>query len=81
MAPTIHQAFDDIYYLERACKIQMLAMQAAGGDSSKLSLMSDPKMYKEATESYTKEVLDTYSKRHFYSYWSIYLKTEPDVFI
>ena len=38
VAPTVHQAFDEIYYLERACKIQLLASQAVGGDKEKLSL-------------------------------------------
>ena len=80
VAPTVHQAFDDIYYLERACKIQLLAMMAVGGDIDKLSLMSDPKACKTITGSYTKEIIDTYSKRHFYSYWNMYLRNEPEVF-
>ena len=80
VAPTVHQAFDDIYYLERACKLQLLAMMAVGGDKGKLSLMSDPKVYKTITASYTNEIIDTYSKRHFYSYWDMYLRNEPEVF-
>jgi len=80
VAPTVHQAFDEIYYLERACKIQLLASQAVGGDKEKLSLMTDEGLYKSVTSSYTDEVIDTYSKRHFYSYWDMYLRNEPDVF-
>ena len=80
MAPTVHQAFDEIYYLERACKIQLLAAQAVGGNKDQLSLMTDAKLYKSVTSSYTNEVIDTYSKRHFYSYWDMYLRNEPDVF-
>ena len=80
VAPTVHQAFDEIYYLERACKIQLLAMQAVGGDKEKLSLLSEKSLYKTVAESYTKEMIDIYSKRHFYSYWDMYLRNEPEVF-
>ena len=80
VAPTVHQAFDEIYYLERACKIQLLAMQAVGGDKEKLSLLSEKGLYKTVAESYTKEMIDIYSKRHFYSYWDMYLRNEPEVF-
>ena len=80
MAPTVHQAFDEIYYLERACKIQLLAAMAVGGNKDQLSLMTDEKLYKSVTSSYTNEVIDTYSKRYFYSYWDMYLRNEPDVF-
>ena len=80
VAPTVHQAFDDIYYLERACKIQLLAMMAVGGNKDKLSLLSDQNLYRTVAASYTDEMIDTYSKRHFYSYWDMYLRNEPDVF-
>ena len=80
VAPTVHQAFDDLYYLERACKIQLLAMQAVAGDQEKLSLLSNKELYQTVAASYTKEMIDTYSKRHFYSYWDMYLRNEPEVF-
>ena len=81
VAPTVHQAFDDIYYLERACKIQLLSLMAVGGDKRKLSLISDPIVSKTITASYTKELIDTYSRRHFYSYWDMYHRNEPEVFL
>ena len=80
VAPTVHQAFDDLYYLERACKIQLLAMMAVRGNKAKLSLLSDKDLYRTVSSSYTNEMIDTYSKRHFYSYWDMYLRNEPEVF-
>ena len=80
VAPTVHQAFDDIYYLERACKIQLLAMMAVGGNKERLSLLSDKDLYRTVASSYTNESIDIYSKRHFYSYWDMYLRNEPEVF-
>jgi ribulose-5-phosphate 4-epimerase/fuculose-1-phosphate aldolase len=37
VGPTIAQAFDDFYYLERACQVQVLAMQTG----RRLNVMSD----------------------------------------
>ena len=35
VAENIHIAFDDLYYLERACMTQLMAMGAAGRDALK----------------------------------------------
>eukprot|EP00931_Biecheleriopsis_adriatica_P075335 TRINITY_DN49224_c0_g1_i1.p1 TRINITY_DN49224_c0_g1~~TRINITY_DN49224_c0_g1_i1.p1 ORF type:complete len:307 (+),score=63.32 TRINITY_DN49224_c0_g1_i1:60-923(+) len=37
----IAEAWDDLYYLERACQIQVKALMAAGGDVSRLKLIDD----------------------------------------
>ena len=36
VADSVAIAFDDLYYLERACMVQLLAMGAAGKDALKL---------------------------------------------
>ena len=38
VAENIHIAFDDLYYLERACMTQLLAMGAAGREAIKVEL-------------------------------------------
>ena len=35
--PSIHVAFDEVYYLERACMTQLMAMGAAGREAIKVS--------------------------------------------
>ena len=36
VAENIHIAFDDLYYLERACMTQLMAMGAAGREAIKV---------------------------------------------
>ena len=38
VAENIHIAFDDLYYLERACMTQLMAMGAAGREAIKVEL-------------------------------------------
>jgi len=68
------------YYLERACQDQVLALQAAGGDVTKLSKV-DPEVAKRAGELYTSPVeLEKYARKHFFSWWNRYRREEPEVF-
>ena len=57
-----------------------MALNAVGGDHSKLKLFP-PELVKKCSKDYTSaEMLDKYAVRHFYSWWNWYLKEEPDVF-
>lgn len=38
---SVAEAWNDLYYLERACRTQVLALQAAGGDLAKLHIIGD----------------------------------------
>ena len=38
---SVAEAYDELYYLERACRAQVLALQACGGDLGKLHLIAD----------------------------------------
>ena len=38
VAENIHIAFDDLYYLERACMTQLMAMGAAGREAIKVEV-------------------------------------------
>jgi ribulose-5-phosphate 4-epimerase/fuculose-1-phosphate aldolase len=49
VAPTVAQALDDFYYLERACQVQVLAMQTG----QKLNVMPDA-MARETHEQFTR---------------------------
>lgn len=80
VAPTVHLAFDECYYLERACMSQMMALNAAGGDVTKLAMV-DEEIVKMSSKTYTTaEYLQLYSVKHFYAWWNKYLKEEADVF-
>ncbi len=58
IAPNCHRAFDDCYYLERACQFQMTSLAAAGGDVTKLKLLDQ-----ELLDSpHTQEVSTVYTK-------------------
>ena len=76
---TVHLAFDEIYYLERACTNVAKSLSAVGGQTEKLKLLP-PKLVKECTKYYTAKKLDEYAKRHFYAYWNLYLKEDPEVY-
>ncbi len=79
-ALTVHLPFDNAYYLERACLYQAKALEAVGGDESKIKLFND-KTIATCTKKYTDaDFLDKYSIKHFYSWWNLYLEKEPDVF-
>jgi ribulose-5-phosphate 4-epimerase/fuculose-1-phosphate aldolase len=47
VGPSVAQAFDDFYYLERACQVQLLAMQSG----QPLNLMSE-EMARETHEQF-----------------------------
>jgi hypothetical protein len=79
VSPTVHLAFDDTYYLERACSNLMLTMASTGGQKNRLNIIPD-NVVQEASAFYTAKTLDLYAKRHFYAYWELYLKEHSDVF-
>ena len=74
-AEGIPLAFDETYYLERACKNIVLSMQL--GDRLK---RVDHGVLKDAAKYYDSKMLELYAARHFYSYWNLYMKEQPDVF-
>jgi len=78
VADSIHVAFDEVYYLERACMVQLLAMGAAGKEALKLM----PKDVQEATKQTAVEgdTLDKYAAKHFYAKWNMYKARNSDVF-
>ena len=39
VSPTVHLAFDETYYLERACTNIMLTLSSVGGQESKLKVI------------------------------------------
>mmetsp|Transcript_67521 Transcript_67521/g.208779 ORF Transcript_67521/g.208779 Transcript_67521/m.208779 type:complete len:251 (+) Transcript_67521:3-755(+) len=60
---SVAEAWDDLYYLERACQIQVLALQAAGGDVDKLALIDDE--IAERTCEQTLATMEDYATKHF----------------
>lgn len=76
-ADNVHTAFDEIYYLERACQIQLLAQAAAGKDS--LNIIK--KEVAEITQKYIVRDLDKYAWKHFSAYWNKYVEEDSDVFM
>ena len=76
--PSIHVAFDEVYYLERACMTQLLAMAASGRDNIKLM----PEDVQEATKQTAVggDTLDKYAAKHFYAKWNLYKSMKSDVF-
>ena len=79
MSPTVHLAFDETYYLEQACKNYLITMASVGGRRERLAEMPTS-VQATASKYYNPEMLDLYAKRHFYAYWKLYAKNEPDVF-
>lgn len=71
-------AFDDAYYLERACMFQMIALAAMGGDESRLSVMDEETSV--ATAKLHADILPSYADKHFYSWWNKFRREQPDVF-
>ena len=69
-----------VYYLERACMTQLLAMGAAGKEALRLM----PREVQEATKATAlgenKDNLDTYAAKHFYAKWNMYRARNSDVF-
>ena len=79
VAPTMHVAFDDTVYLERTCMYQMLALNSVGGNKAELAQLDKEAMAR--TESYyTKEMIDKYAVKHFYSWWNQYVNEKSNVF-
>ena len=79
VSPTVHLAFDETYYLERACTNIMLTLNSVGGQESKLKKIPE-NMLDRLSQYYNTKQLDLYAKRHFYSYWNLYAKIHPEVF-
>ena len=79
-SPTVHLAFDEIYYLEQASKNVIISRNAAATSGDKLKEIPQDTLV-EAAKYYNKEMLDFYAKRHFYAYWNLYLHEQPDVFL
>ena len=79
VSPTVHLAFDETYYLERACTNIMLTLNSVGGQESKLKKIPE-NMLDQLSQYYNSKQLDLYAKRHFYSYWNLYAKIHPEVF-
>ena len=71
-------AYDEVYYLERACMTQMLAMAAAG----RKNLKKMPEDVQESTKqaAVAGDTLDKYAAKHFYSKWNLYKELDSDVF-
>ena len=62
---SVAEAFDDLYYLERACRAQVMALQAAGGDLGKLHIISDQIARETRNQHEDKGDLAFYGKRWF----------------
>eukprot|EP00095_Tigriopus_kingsejongensis_P003375 maker-scaffold153_size302544-snap-gene-1.11 protein:Tk03375 transcript:maker-scaffold153_size302544-snap-gene-1.11-mRNA-1 annotation:"predicted protein" len=75
-AKSVAIAFDDTYYLERACMSQMMALSACGGNRDQLAIM-DKAAEEESIKGYTPEMIETYSNKHFYSWWNRYVHSHP----
>jgi len=81
VAENIHIAFDDLYYLERACMTQLMAMGAAGRDALKEMPLEVQKATSESIMGSGRELLDKYAAKHFYARWNKYKAEASDVFI
>ena len=71
-------AYDEVYYLERACMTQMLAMAAAG----RKNLKKMPEDVQESTKqaAVAGDTLDKYAAKHFFAKWNLYKELDSDVF-
>ena len=93
VADSVHAAFDEVgvqlwkfgsnmffkvYYLERACMTQLLAMGAAGRDAIKEMPEAVQVATKEA--AVVGDTLDKYAAKHFYAKWNKYRALQSDVF-
>ena len=70
-APSVALAFDDLYYLERACRQQVLALQSG----APLKRLADDVV--EATAAQMRRDLDSYAARHFRALGEV-LAAAPD---
>jgi len=59
---SVAEAWDDLYYLERACQVQVTALMAVGGDVDKLALIDED--IAEKTCEQTLATLAEYSAKH-----------------
>ena len=78
-SPTVHLAFDELYYLEQASKNVVLSRTATSQEHKLKEIPEDTLV--QAAKYYNKEMLDFYAKRHFYAYWNLFLHDQPDVFL
>ena len=69
-----------VYYLERACMTQLLAMGAAGREALQLMPAAVQEATKRTAVGDNNEILDEYAAKHFYSKWSKYRARGSDVF-
>ena len=81
VAENIHIAFDDLYYLERACMTQLMAMGASGREALKEMPVEVQKATSESIMGSGRELLDKYAAKHFYARWNKYKAEASDVFI
>jgi len=78
VADSVAIAFDDLYYLERACMTQLLAMGAAGKEALRI--------LPEQVQEHTHKVaiaggnLEKYANKHFFALWNKYRAMESNVF-
>lgn len=70
-APTVAQAFDDLYYLERACRQQLLAQQSG------LPLVELSDEVVQLTASQSQQTLAEYADKHFAALGRV-LEANPD---
>lgn len=59
---SVAEAWDDMYYLERACQVQVQALMAVGGDVGKLKLIDDATA--EKTYVQTMKNFNLYAEKH-----------------
>jgi len=81
VAENIHIAFDDLYYLERACMTQLMAMGAAGREAIKEMPLEVQAATSKSIMGEERELLDKYAAKHFYARWNKYKAEASDVFI
>jgi len=81
VAENIHIAFDDLYYLERACMTQLMAMGAAGREAIKEMPLEVQAATSKSIMGEERELLDKYSAKHFYARWNKYKAEASDVFV
>jgi len=79
-AETVSVAFDELYYLERACMLQLLAMGAAGREAVKLMPREVQEATKLAAIGEGRNTLREYADKHFYARWNKYRRMGSDVF-
>lgn len=70
--PTMKEAFNDLYYLERAAMFQVLARSTGG------SLLTIPDEVIEKTASQQQEEMKVVAERHFTALQRMLAKQEPD---